>query len=116
MEKVRTVYILIRAYVDWLSFLKYKELKTGSKVALVNREWTEKRSEKMRTKEIEGVSLAEREEDKDAEARSPGAVGGRGVYKPSEREPFCPLYLTALPPSRGLAALPLLPSLFFWHH
>lgn len=35
-----------------------------------------------------------------------------GDYKPAEREPICPLYLTALPPSRGLAALQLLFSLF----
>lgn len=35
-----------------------------------------------------------------------------GDYKPSEREPICPLYLTALPPRRGLAVLQLLLSLF----
>lgn len=39
-------------------------------------------------------------------------MGRWGDYKPSEREPICPLYLTALPPSRGLAAFQLLLSLF----
>lgn len=38
VEKVRTVYILSQAHVDWLSFLKYKKLETGREVALVNRE------------------------------------------------------------------------------
>lgn len=38
-------------------------------------------------------------------------MGRWGDYKPSEREPICPLYLTALPPSRGLAVFQLLLSL-----
>lgn len=70
------------------------------------------RLEKMRTKGTAGVSLAGREEDKDAKARSPGAVGGWRDYRPSEREPICLLYLTALPLRRGLAAAQLLLSLF----
>lgn len=46
MKKVRTVYILSPAHVDWLSFLKYREVETGREVALVNRKWTERGGQK----------------------------------------------------------------------
>lgn len=74
----------------------------------MNRDWTDKGPGRREQREKRGsLWLGERR------LLKPGLLGQWwGDYKASEREPICPLYLTALPLSRGLAALQLLLSLF----